>query len=252
MKRTSVLASTAALTLLSVMLVQACSGEEGGEDQGQGNLMGQGGALGAVGGSGPAGVGGTGAGAAGAPAAVGGTGTEAQGGATNVAGQGGTATSPATGGAAGTPAAGAGGAPPAQGGTGGAPPTGAPPACAEDPAPSNGVSCTVTCTDPCSIHQLGSRVCDCPGEEVCDPGQTAPCYDCGTCVPINPNDPLFAVPAGPLPDCTADDTVLENMAGCTENDRCLSLRLNGDMERSRFCGCRAGSWDCDSKPSNFP
>lgn len=249
MKRTSILASAAALSLLSFVSIQACSGEDGDDEQTmQPNQPAQGGAVGAVGGSGAA-LGGS----SGAGAAVGGSTSEGQGG-TPVTGQGGNATSPTNqGGTGGAPAAqgGTGGAPAAMGGTGGAA-TGAPPACAEDPAPSNGVSCTVTCTDPCSIHQLGSRVCDCPGEEVCDDGQTAPCYDCGTCVPINPNDPLFAVPTGPLPDCTADDSVLEDMAGCTENDRCSSTRVNGDGVRNRFCGCRGGSWDCDSKPANFP
>lgn len=239
MKRSSILA-TAILSLFSVIAVQACSGDEGGDNDREtpGLNPFTGGTGGAATGTGTGGT---------APVATnGGTGNvaEGQGGAPVATNGGTTGTSPANNG--GSPA-GLGGAPTGLGGaptgTGGTPPvTGAPPACIEPPAPSNNAACTVTCTDPCSVHALGSRVCTC----------TNNLYACGTCIFANPNNPLIATPTAPLTPCPVDDSELENQTGCVEPARCESIRLNADMELSRFCACQAGRWDCDSKPSSFP
>jgi len=143
-------------------------------------------------------------------------------------------------GAAGAPtaAAGAGGA----GGAGGAPPANA--LCAQqDPSPSDGVMCTVTCTDPCGVKNLGLRLCAC----------TAGLFDCATCE-FTVDHPLLEPPTAPLPNCPlSDDLQEDDEAGCTDNDRCQSIgRTPGATDgANRFCGCLGGTWDCDTKPAGF-
>jgi hypothetical protein len=141
------------------------------------------------------------------------------------------------GGAAGTSmAAGSGGGPPATSGDALCP--------TQDPSPSDGVTCTVTCTDPCGIKNLGERLCTC----------TAAAFDCAGC-DYQVESPLLVPPTAPLPNCALSDNLQENdEAGCTDNDRCQSIgRTPGAQDGGdRFCGCLDGTWDCDSKPASFP
>jgi len=257
MKRSSILVA-AALSLFSVITVQACSGDEGGDNDRE--TPGLNPFTGGTGGAAP----GTGTGGAAPVATNGGTGNvaEGQGGAPVATNGGTTGTSPVNNG--GSPAGlggaptGLGGAPAGTGGTTGLPP-GSSPECIQPPSPSDGVSCTVTCTDLCGIQNLGSRVCACPGAEVCDPGQTAPCYDCASCAFTAPH-PLLDPPAAPLTNCVQDDDGMEGATPppCdTANQRCQSVVLMGTVlvpDPERFCGCltAGGDWDCDTKPANFP
>ena len=141
-------------------------------------------------------------------------------------------------GAAGAPgAAGA-----ASGGAGGAPPAG-PALCPSAPSPSNGVMCTVTCTDPCGIFNLGTRVCTC----------TNMAFACATCS-FTVMDPLLTPPTAPLPNCAlADDAQEDDQSGCTDNERCQSIgrTAGGTDGANRFCACRMNEWDCDTKPASF-
>jgi hypothetical protein len=118
-------------------------------------------------------------------------------------------------------------------------------------SPSDGLTCTVTCNDDCGIHNLGARVCACPGAEVCDPGQVEPCYDCASCAyTANANHPLLVPPTAAFPPCAfADDAQEDDASGCMENARCQSIEPEDGPER--FCGCLANEWSCDSKPGTF-
>jgi hypothetical protein len=136
---------------------------------------------------------------------------------------------------------GVGGAPGAAG-AGGAPPVSNPSAfCAG--SPSDGAMCTVTCTDQCGIHNLGTRLCTC----------TNAVYDCATCSFAMPH-PLITPPTTPLTACELpDDAQEDDETGCTENERCQSIgRMTGATDgANRFCGCLMNEWDCDTKPAGF-
>jgi hypothetical protein len=245
MKRSSILVRTVAVALPSLVLGLACSADEGGDDSTQGMGQLQGGAgpgvMPGLGGAAPVGMGGAVPGASGSP------GVEGQGGAPPVAGQGGMATSPVSG-MGGAPT-GMGGAPTGMGGAptgmGGAAPMGM--ACIG--SPSDGLTCTATCNDDCGIHNLGARLCACPGAEACDPGQTAPCYDCASCG-YTANHPLLEPPTAAFMPCPqVDDLMEDDESGCMDNARCQSI--DPDDGPGRFCGCLGNEWSCDSKPDNF-
>ncbi|MEY4549527.1 MAG: hypothetical protein RL685_5722 [Pseudomonadota bacterium] len=109
--------------------------------------------------------------------------------------------------------------------------------------PADGVACTVTCTDPCGIHNLGTRLCTC----------TNAAFDCATCA-FAVMHPLLTPPAAPLTACELpDDAQEDDEAGCMENERCQSVgRMAGATDgANRFCGCLLNEWDCDTKPAGF-
>jgi hypothetical protein len=174
-----------------------------------------------------------------AGAATGGAGSGAGGAATAGGGAGGAAAGSggaATGGAgAATGGAGAGGG----GGSGGANP-----AC---PAKIDSqVMCTqiIQCPNAyCGVFKLGSKNCDCAAA-------TGP-FKCTSCDYSGSTEPIVQKPTEALPACAAADSVLEDMAGCTLNDRCKSLTADKD----RFCACftdpvkGAAAWDCDAVPA---
>ena len=243
MKHISILGSGTALALLGLVMGQSCSSEDD-TAQGISNLMrGRGGAAGATN---AAGSGGSATTATGGSASGGGG---AGGAPTSSAGAGGSAGSPpvtpaATGGSGGSaPAdAGVGGTASGAGGAGGAAP--APLACPDTGVgPSNNGACTVTCTDPCGVQNLGTRVCTC----------TANAFACASCE-FAVDHPLIRPPIEPLVDCALSDNLQENdETGCVDNERCQSIgRTPGATDGAdRFCGCLDGGWDCDSKPDSF-
>jgi hypothetical protein len=235
MKHRLILAS-ASMLALAAALVPGCgdSGDDPGGAAGSGSPPG--GAAGAASQVAAAGTGGAAPGAAGSSAAT-----------------------PGTGGSEGTPvvqppgSAGSTGANngAAQGGSGGAAGAGGAPAAMGDPSalcvaatpsPADGVACTVTCTDPCGIHNLGTRLCTC----------ASAVFDCASCAYAMPH-PLLTPPGTPLSACTLSDDAQEDATGCTENERCQSIgRTPGAADgTNRFCGCLAGKWDCDTKPMGF-
>jgi hypothetical protein len=110
-------------------------------------------------------------------------------------------------------------------------------------SPSDDAPCTVTCTDQCGIHNLGTRLCTC----------TNAVYDCATCTFAMPH-PLLTPPTTPLVPCALSDGAQEDdTSGCTENERCQSIgRTPGASDgANRFCGCLMNEWDCDTKPAGF-
>jgi len=251
MKRVSILVSATAMAASALVLGQACSSDD--TDQGVGSLMATGGTA-AVGAAGSvaapaAGAGGSSAsgggpsapsGAAGseaapplAPPAAGGTGNTGSSAAGAASGVGGSGMS----------SAGAAGAAMGMGGSNGIPVPPPETACPAAPSPSDGAACIITCTDPCGVHNLGSRLCTC----------NSSVFDCATCE-FTVDNPLITPPDGPLTDCALVDELQEDdESGCMENERCQSIgREDGSSGANRFCGCLAGEWDCDTKPAGFP
>jgi hypothetical protein len=233
MKCVSIRTSGFIFGALALATTQACSSAEE-SDQDVGSLMG------IAGSPAPAAMGGmTATGAAGSPSTPA-PGSSGSGGAASTEGNPPVSTPPAAGGAANSGAmTGSGGA------AGGA--TLPPPAdaiCAPgDPSPSDGVACMITCTDPCGIKNLGTRLCSC----------TAAVFDCASCE-FNVDSPLLDPPTAPLPDCAlSDDLQEDDESGCMDNVRCQSIgRTPGAMDGgNRFCGCLGGTWDCDTKPESF-
>jgi len=237
MKRISIIASGTALTLLALVVAQGCSSPEEGDDDDMQQFQN---------------FGGSSAGTTAAPVAPGAGGapvaTAGAGGRSETAGTGGTpfvGMAGTTGSAAGgAPAGGTGGAPAAAGmaGMGGAAVAGG--ECPAAPSPSDGVACTATCTDLCGMKNLGTRLCTC----------TNSAFDCASCG-YAVQHPLLDPPTAAFPPCDAQDgTQEDDETGCVDNERCQSLGRPGDTPdeiAGRFCGCLAGTWDCDSKPENF-
>lgn len=252
MKRVSILVSATAMAASALLLGQACSSDD--SDQDVESLMGAGGtapvgaagsvatpAAGAGGGSSTGGTSAAPSGAAGAETVTPPLAPPAAGGSAN-AGVGAAGAAGAGGMAAGGSAAGAAGAPMGMGGSTGIPTPPAETACPATPSPSNGVMCFITCTDPCGVHNLGSRVCTC----------TNSAFACASC-DVQADHPLFAPLDGPLPECALVDELQEDdESGCEENERCQSIgREDGSSGANRFCGCLAGEWDCDTKPASL-
>jgi hypothetical protein len=253
MKRVSILVSATAMAASALVAGQACSSSD--TDQGVGNLMGTGGTT-PVGAAGSvatpaAGAGGGSASGGTSPAPSGAAGTEgapplappAAGGSANAgAGVAGAAGGMADGEMSG---AGAAGAPMGMGGSTGipVPPPEAP--CPATPSPTNGGMCIVTCTDDCGVFGIGARLCTCNNSV----------FACASCGFEGVDDPLLEPPAGALPPCDLIDEQQEDDAsGCVENERCQSIgREDPDAAfANRFCACRDGEWDCDTKPASFP
>lgn len=254
MKRVSILASATAMAASALLAGQACSSSDD-TDQEVGNLMGTGGTT-PVGAAGSvatpaAGAGGGSSSGGTSPASSGAAGTEgtsplappAAGGSANAgAGAAGAAGGMADGEMSG---AGAAGAPMGMGGTGGIPVPPPEAACPTTPSPSNGVACIVTCTDDCGVFGIGSRLCTCNDSA----------FACASCSFAGVNDPLIVPPAAALPPCELiDEQQEDDRSGCTENDRCQSIGREdpGAAFANRFCACRGGEWDCDTKPAGFP
>jgi hypothetical protein len=244
MKRVTILASTLASAALALLLGQACSSSDDSE-QAADPLMGSGGSAGPVGSGGsaaapaPGNTGATPAPGSGVAGAGGRSGSEGNPAVTPpAAGGSANASSGAMGGAAGSSMA-------AAAGAGGAPLAPAPvnALCPAVPSPSDGVACTLTCTDPCGVKNLGTRLCTC----------SAAVFDCATCE-FEVEHPLLVPPTEPLADCAlSDDLQEDDESGCTDNERCQSIgRTPGATDGgNRFCGCLDGSWDCDTKPASF-
>jgi hypothetical protein len=241
MKRVTIRARGLVSTVLVLSLVQACSSSD--EDQDVGSLMGSGGSTAPVGAGGSAAAPASGNG--GAMPAPGNTPTAAAGTEGNPAAvappaAGGTAN--ASSGAMGS----AGSAMTGEAGAGGAPPVAPTPDALcppQEPSPADMVACTVTCTDPCGIKNLGTRLCTC----------TANVFDCAACA-FTVDSGLLEPPTEPLPDCPlSDDLQEDDETGCTDNQRCQSIgRTPGATDgANRFCGCLDGTWDCDTKPASF-
>jgi len=247
MKRVSILFSATALSALAMFTSQACSSDED-TSRGVDSLMGTGGTtpVGAAGSAATpaAGAGGGAPSSGDTPAPSGAAGTEgssplappAAGGSANAgAGAAGAAGGMADGGAAGAAgAAGSGGIP--------IPPPETP--CPAAPSPSNGEMCVITCTDDCGVFAIGSRLCTC----------TDSTFACASCNFDGVDDPLIEPPDGPLPPCDLIDELQEDdQSGCEENERCQSIgREDPDANfENRFCACRGGEWDCDTKPASF-
>lgn len=248
MKRVSILFSATALSALAMFTSQACSSDED-TSRGVDSLMGTGGTtpVGAAGSAATpaAGAGGGAPSSGDTPAPSGAAGTEgssplappAAGGSANAgAGAAGAAGGMADGGAAGaaTGAAGSGGVP--------IPPPETP--CPAAPSPSNGETCVITCTDDCGVFAIGTRLCTC----------TDSTFACASCNFDGVDDPLIEPPDGPLPPCDLIDELQEDdQSGCEENERCQSIgREDPDANfENRFCACRGGEWDCDTKPASF-
>lgn len=126
-------------------------------------------------------------------------------------------------------------------GTGGT--NGTPPECV---GVANNSFCAATCTDPCGIFQLGTRLCTC----------TNFIADCVT-REFAVDDPLITPPTEVFPACVgadgmpAVDVVMEDLDSgvgytCVEETRCQS-----NTAPTRFCACRGNEWDCDLKPDTF-
>lgn len=249
MKHRLILVSTSALAL-ALASAAGCSSDEG-VDTGINRLNIAGASSAAPGGAGTSAVAAAGASsgpsgaAGGSSVSAGGSSSEGPPPATAPGAAGMTAAS-----APGAATAGAGGAGGAggmvTGGAGGAPSPASNPGAACPAAgtnPSDGVACTVTCTDPCGIHNLGTRLCTCTGGV----------FDCATCE-FAVMHPLLAPPGMPLAACELpDDAQEDDEAGCTDNERCQSVgRMTGATDGgNRFCGCLLNEWDCDTKPAGF-
>jgi hypothetical protein len=93
----------------------------------------------------------------------------------------------------------------------------------------------------CGVFKLGSKNCECLAA-------TGP-FKCSSCDYTGSTEPIVQEPTAALPACTAADAVLEDMEGCTLNDRCASLTPD------RFCACFTDpvkgtpAWDCDAIPA---
>ena len=251
MKRVSILFSATALSALAMFTSQACSSDED-TSRGVDSLMGTGGTtpVGAAGSAATpaAGAGGGAPSSGDTPAPSGAAGTEglsplappAAGGSANAgAGAAGAAGGMADGGAAGAAGAAMGAA-----GSGGVPIPPPETPCPAAPSPSNGGMCVITCTDDCGVFAIGTRLCTC----------TDSAFACASCNFDGIDDPLIQPPDGPLPPCDLIDELQEDdESGCEENERCQSIGRE-DPEANfdnRFCACRGGEWDCDTKPASF-
>jgi hypothetical protein len=250
MKRVSILFSATALSALAMITGQACSSEDD-TSQDVGNLMGTGGTtpVGAAGSAAtPAAGAGGGAPSSGAtPAPSGAAGTEgssplappAAGGSANA----GAGAAGAAGGMA-DAAAGAAGASMGAAGSNGIPVPPPETPCPAAPSPSNGGACVITCTDDCGVFGIGARLCTC----------TDGVFGCDSCGFDGVVDPLIEPPDGPLPPCDLiDEQQEDDESGCEENERCQSIGREDPAANfeNRFCACRGGEWDCDTKPASF-
>lgn len=95
---------------------------------------------------------------------------------------------------------------------------------------SNGNACTASCNDACGLHGLGSRLCSC----------TADLYDCSSCEYDDTVPTEWATPPEMIEACSVAaeeemDEACDDYAACEV-----------ESQPGRFCGCLAGSWDCDS------
>jgi hypothetical protein len=108
---------------------------------------------------------------------------------------------------------------------------------------SSTTNCTAACTgDDCGIHNLGLRDCACP-----TPGSP---YVCDSCSMAGVTASIIEAPTTPLTDCTMADGPMEDRTDCTtanDGERCQSL-----AGATRFCACYNLTWDCASKPNEWP